>query len=185
MCVVKLEGVPQLCKTDEIGEMCVCTVATGTSYYGLAGMTKNTFEVRAWMLRLFIYLVCVLFTCRVFKTSAGLSRVQQRHSHQRVSLHQDRPAGIHRTCRSDLCCWEDGRSDGGRWASAQCWRHCCYGAGCGAHEVRIQRTVSVNIALISKQGSGCFSLLWSLCLIYKREMWFKHTLTQPNRAAPQ
>ena len=47
MCVVKLEGVPQLCRTDEIGELCVCTVATGTSYYGLAGMTKNTFEVRA------------------------------------------------------------------------------------------------------------------------------------------
>uniref|UniRef100_A0A8D0B0K4 Disco interacting C n=1 Tax=Sander lucioperca TaxID=283035 RepID=A0A8D0B0K4_SANLU len=46
MCVVKPEGVPQLCKTDEIGELCVCTVATGTSYYGLAGMTKNTFEVR-------------------------------------------------------------------------------------------------------------------------------------------
>ncbi|XP_037537327.1 disco-interacting protein 2 homolog C [Nematolebias whitei] len=45
MCVVKLEGVPQLCKTDEIGEMCVCTAATGSSYYGLAGMTKNTFEV--------------------------------------------------------------------------------------------------------------------------------------------
>ncbi|MEQ2206383.1 DIP2 disco-interacting protein 2 C [Xenoophorus captivus] len=45
MCVVKVEGVPQLCKTDEIGEMCVCTVATGSSYYGLAGMTKNTFEV--------------------------------------------------------------------------------------------------------------------------------------------
>uniref|UniRef100_A0A8D0ALB9 Disco interacting C n=1 Tax=Sander lucioperca TaxID=283035 RepID=A0A8D0ALB9_SANLU len=45
MCVVKPEGVPQLCKTDEIGELCVCTVATGTSYYGLAGMTKNTFEV--------------------------------------------------------------------------------------------------------------------------------------------
>uniref|UniRef100_A0A668V7T6 DMAP1-binding domain-containing protein n=1 Tax=Oreochromis aureus TaxID=47969 RepID=A0A668V7T6_OREAU len=45
MCVVKLEGVPQLCKTDEIGELCVSTVATGTSYYGLAGMTKNTFEV--------------------------------------------------------------------------------------------------------------------------------------------
>uniref|UniRef100_A0A4W6BPC0 Disco interacting C n=1 Tax=Lates calcarifer TaxID=8187 RepID=A0A4W6BPC0_LATCA len=45
MCVVKPEGVPLLCKTDEIGELCVCTVATGTSYYGLAGMTKNTFEV--------------------------------------------------------------------------------------------------------------------------------------------
>ncbi|XP_038573197.1 disco-interacting protein 2 homolog C isoform X3 [Micropterus salmoides] len=45
MCVVKPEGVPQLCKTDEIGELCICTVATGTSYYGLSGMTKNTFEV--------------------------------------------------------------------------------------------------------------------------------------------
>ncbi|XP_023252432.1 LOW QUALITY PROTEIN: disco-interacting protein 2 homolog C [Seriola lalandi dorsalis] len=45
MCVVKPEGVPLLCKTDEIGELCVCSVATGTSYYGLAGMTKNTFEV--------------------------------------------------------------------------------------------------------------------------------------------
>ncbi|XP_077592069.1 disco-interacting protein 2 homolog C-like [Stigmatopora nigra] len=45
VCVVKPEGVPQLCQTDEIGEMCVCAVATGTSYYGLAGMTKNTFEV--------------------------------------------------------------------------------------------------------------------------------------------
>uniref|UniRef100_A0A8C7L7J2 Disco interacting C n=1 Tax=Oncorhynchus kisutch TaxID=8019 RepID=A0A8C7L7J2_ONCKI len=46
MCVVKPDGVPQLCKTDEIGELCVCSVATGTSYYGLSGMTKNTFEVR-------------------------------------------------------------------------------------------------------------------------------------------
>uniref|UniRef100_A0A665XES2 Disco-interacting protein 2 homolog Ca n=1 Tax=Echeneis naucrates TaxID=173247 RepID=A0A665XES2_ECHNA len=45
MCVVKPEGVPSLCKTDEIGELCVCSVATGTAYYGLAGMTKNTFEV--------------------------------------------------------------------------------------------------------------------------------------------
>ncbi|XP_047187904.1 disco-interacting protein 2 homolog C isoform X9 [Scophthalmus maximus] len=45
MCAVKPEGVPQLCRTDEIGELCVCTAATGTSYYGLAGMTKNTFEV--------------------------------------------------------------------------------------------------------------------------------------------
>ncbi|XP_068605164.1 disco-interacting protein 2 homolog C [Brachionichthys hirsutus] len=45
MCAVKADGVPQLCKADEIGELCVCTVATGTSYYGLAGMTKSTFEV--------------------------------------------------------------------------------------------------------------------------------------------
>ncbi|XP_034040045.1 disco-interacting protein 2 homolog C isoform X2 [Thalassophryne amazonica] len=45
MCVVRLDGVPQLCKTDEIGELCISSVATGTSYYGLTGMTKNTFEV--------------------------------------------------------------------------------------------------------------------------------------------
>uniref|UniRef100_A0A8C2KTL9 Disco-interacting protein 2 homolog Cb n=1 Tax=Cyprinus carpio TaxID=7962 RepID=A0A8C2KTL9_CYPCA len=45
VCVVKLEGVPQLCKTDEIGEICVSSVASGTSYYGLSGMSKNTFEV--------------------------------------------------------------------------------------------------------------------------------------------
>lgn len=43
--MVKPEGVPQLCQTDEIGELCVCAIATGTSYYGLTGMTKNTFEV--------------------------------------------------------------------------------------------------------------------------------------------
>ncbi|XP_061110380.1 disco-interacting protein 2 homolog C-like, partial [Conger conger] len=45
MCVVKPDGVPQLCRTDEIGELCVSSIATGTSYYGLSGMTKNTFEV--------------------------------------------------------------------------------------------------------------------------------------------
>ncbi|KAK1790654.1 hypothetical protein P4O66_014516, partial [Electrophorus voltai] len=45
VCVVKLESVPLLCKTDEIGEICVSSIATGTSYYGLTGMTKNTFEV--------------------------------------------------------------------------------------------------------------------------------------------
>ncbi|KPP64729.1 disco-interacting protein 2C-like, partial [Scleropages formosus] len=45
LCVVKSEGVPHLCRTDEVGELCVCSVATGMSYYGLSGMTKNTFEV--------------------------------------------------------------------------------------------------------------------------------------------
>ncbi|XP_051042896.1 disco-interacting protein 2 homolog A [Phodopus roborovskii] len=43
-CVVKVDGVPYLCKTDEIGEICVNSVATGTAYYGLLGITKNTFE---------------------------------------------------------------------------------------------------------------------------------------------
>ncbi|XP_060620002.1 disco-interacting protein 2 homolog B isoform X2 [Anolis sagrei] len=44
MCIVKPEG-PQLCKTDEIGEICVSSRAGGMVYYGLTGVTKNTFEV--------------------------------------------------------------------------------------------------------------------------------------------
>ncbi|XP_075708036.1 disco-interacting protein 2 homolog B isoform X1 [Rhinoderma darwinii] len=45
MCIVKPETVPQLCKTDEIGEICVSYKGGGISYYGLSGVTKNTFEV--------------------------------------------------------------------------------------------------------------------------------------------
>lgn len=46
MCIVKPEGSPQLCKTDEIGEIVINSRAGGTMYYGLPGVTKNTFEVR-------------------------------------------------------------------------------------------------------------------------------------------
>lgn len=45
MCIVKPEGSPQLCKTDEIGEIVINSRAGGTLYYGLPGVTKNTFEV--------------------------------------------------------------------------------------------------------------------------------------------
>uniref|UniRef100_A0A8C9DG78 Disco interacting A n=1 Tax=Prolemur simus TaxID=1328070 RepID=A0A8C9DG78_PROSS len=44
ICVVKVDGAPYLCKTDEIGEICVSSSATGTAYYGLLGITKNVFE---------------------------------------------------------------------------------------------------------------------------------------------
>ncbi|XP_063286120.1 disco-interacting protein 2 homolog A isoform X3 [Pelobates fuscus] len=44
ICVVKAEGAPHLCKTDEIGELCVSSHSTGTAYYGLQGITKNVFE---------------------------------------------------------------------------------------------------------------------------------------------
>lgn len=46
MCIVKPDGPPQLCKTDEIGEIIINSRAGGTMYYGLPGVTKNTFEVR-------------------------------------------------------------------------------------------------------------------------------------------
>lgn len=45
MCIVKPDGPPQLCKTDEIGEIVINSRAGGTMYYGLPGVTKNTFEV--------------------------------------------------------------------------------------------------------------------------------------------
>lgn len=45
VCVVKVEGAPYLCKTDEVGEICVSSGATGTAYYGLLGITKSVFEV--------------------------------------------------------------------------------------------------------------------------------------------
>ncbi|KAK3518953.1 hypothetical protein QTP70_016076 [Hemibagrus guttatus] len=45
MCIVKPDGPPMLCKTDEIGEIVLNSRASGTMYYGLPGVTKNTFEV--------------------------------------------------------------------------------------------------------------------------------------------
>ncbi|KAI4888510.1 hypothetical protein NFI96_016781, partial [Prochilodus magdalenae] len=44
VCVVRPEGTPYLCRTDEVGEICVSSCTTGVSYYGLPGMTKNVFE---------------------------------------------------------------------------------------------------------------------------------------------
>ena len=50
VCVVRLEGTPYLCQTDEVGEICVSSASTGVAYYGLPGMTKNIFEVGIIML---------------------------------------------------------------------------------------------------------------------------------------
>uniref|UniRef100_A0A8C3W9I1 Disco interacting A n=1 Tax=Catagonus wagneri TaxID=51154 RepID=A0A8C3W9I1_9CETA len=44
VCVVKVEGTPYLCKTDEVGEICVASSATAAAYYGLLGITKSVFE---------------------------------------------------------------------------------------------------------------------------------------------
>ncbi|XP_026666928.1 disco-interacting protein 2 homolog A isoform X4 [Ceratina calcarata] len=43
--VIKMEGQPFICKTDEVGEICVHSAATGTQYWGLQGLTNNTFKV--------------------------------------------------------------------------------------------------------------------------------------------
>lgn len=40
-----MEGQPSICKTDEVGEICVHSAATGSQYWGLQGLTNNTFKV--------------------------------------------------------------------------------------------------------------------------------------------
>lgn len=44
--VVKMEGTSYLCKTDEVGEICVNSGATASQYWGLQGLTNNTFKVQ-------------------------------------------------------------------------------------------------------------------------------------------
>lgn len=44
--VVKLEGQPDLCKVDEVGELCVNANSTGISYFGLTGKTNHTFKMQ-------------------------------------------------------------------------------------------------------------------------------------------
>lgn len=43
--MIKMEGQPFICKTDEVGEICVHSSATGNQYWGLQGLTNNTFKV--------------------------------------------------------------------------------------------------------------------------------------------
>ncbi|XP_017842176.1 disco-interacting protein 2 isoform X2 [Drosophila busckii] len=46
MVVVRSDGAPVLCKTDQVGEICVTSGSTGASYFGLDGMTNSTFKVQ-------------------------------------------------------------------------------------------------------------------------------------------
>lgn len=46
MVVVRSEGLPVLCKTDQVGEICVTSGATGNVYFGLDGMTNATFKIQ-------------------------------------------------------------------------------------------------------------------------------------------
>ena len=46
MVVVKLNGPPLLCKTDEVGELCLSSNFTGTGYWGLPGRSSSSFKVQ-------------------------------------------------------------------------------------------------------------------------------------------
>lgn len=40
-----MEGTSYVCKTDEVGEICVSSEATGSQYWGLTGLSNSTFKV--------------------------------------------------------------------------------------------------------------------------------------------
>ncbi|XP_061081757.1 disco-interacting protein 2 homolog A-like isoform X1 [Conger conger] len=44
VCVVRVDGTPSLCRTDEVGEICVSSSSSGVAYFGLPGMTKSVFQ---------------------------------------------------------------------------------------------------------------------------------------------
>ena len=45
--IVRCEGAPAVCRTDEVGEILVHSPATASSYWGLPGLTQSAFKVRA------------------------------------------------------------------------------------------------------------------------------------------
>jgi hypothetical protein len=51
MVVVKLDTVPTLCKTDEVGELCLSSNYTGTGYWGLQGYSNSSFKVSGMFAR--------------------------------------------------------------------------------------------------------------------------------------
>lgn len=44
--VVKMNGAPHLCKTDEVGEICLSTTSAGSCYFGLQGLTNSIFRMQ-------------------------------------------------------------------------------------------------------------------------------------------
>lgn len=46
MIVVNADGPPVLCKTDQVGEICVTSGSTGSGYFGLDGLSNATFKVQ-------------------------------------------------------------------------------------------------------------------------------------------
>ena len=50
--IVKTTGPPKLCQADEVGELCLYSHSTGSSYWGLDGLSANVFKVVIVMLDL-------------------------------------------------------------------------------------------------------------------------------------
>lgn len=52
--IVSVNGPPYLCKTDEVGEICVSSYGTASSYWGLQGLTNTIFKVRIYLIKYLI-----------------------------------------------------------------------------------------------------------------------------------
>ena len=44
--VVKVESQPQICKTDEVGEICMSSASVASNFWGLPGLTNATFKMK-------------------------------------------------------------------------------------------------------------------------------------------
>ena len=44
---VDVTGAPTVCKTDEVGEICMASGSVGSNFWGLPGLTAATFKVKA------------------------------------------------------------------------------------------------------------------------------------------
>ena len=53
-----MEGSPDLCKVDEVGELCLCANSIGDGYYGLQGKTTSVFRVT--MIFIIVFDLCLI-----------------------------------------------------------------------------------------------------------------------------
>ena len=44
--VIAIDGLPILCKTDQVGEICISSSTTGNQYWGLQGLSNTVFKVQ-------------------------------------------------------------------------------------------------------------------------------------------
>lgn len=94
MCIVKPEGPPMLCKTDEIGEIVLNSRAGGTMYYGLPGVTKNTFEVWEQKIQRYRFIHMNVILISKCSLAAGNPCKLRWHPYRRCTIHTNRTVGI-------------------------------------------------------------------------------------------
>ena len=60
--VLKLDGNNDLCKVDEVGELCISSKTVGNGFWGLVGKTKQVFNVSFYYCIIAVSLLCVSST---------------------------------------------------------------------------------------------------------------------------